>query len=352
MVGCCPLSAWQDANVAIESTDCYRRNLAALTTFLPSVALTIEQTTVPDAVTAATGRDGSTTFLLPGTEGRMNWLGGSSMPTVSAPELMGQFIGDGSGVVLPGVLTGLEPLHLAEGTPAHTPIFVLEPEPLFAKLALHLYDYSALFERQRLVLILSPLDDLEEPLCAFFREHDGFELPLHLLPVPQRSTAEMARLGASIEEAGAAVSRLQSHTVESLTRKIARRRFGACPARPRVAVLSVDPRPVALEQAHRVERALAKLDWPGTLCIPDTPGRCHTVARLRAVDAATADAVILINGRAESLTARLPDELPIISWYFPEAIITEPRTARRPRELIVGSSNAVCRSLVAAGHAA
>ncbi|MGB2986527.1 MAG: glycosyltransferase [Phycisphaerae bacterium] len=333
-----------------DFTDCYRRNIAALTAFQPDVAAIVDAASIPDGVTSATGRDGSRTFLIPSNDGRLTWFGQSSMPTVSAAEVFAGFLSDGANITLPGVLTGVEPLVVAGKLPAHAALFIVEQSPLQLKLAMHLHDYADLLAAGRLVFVLDEDGALAESLRIFFERHPGYELPVHLLTVPQRSAAEITELQRGLEEAGQVVLDVHTRMVDSSVKRLGSRTVRSLPSAPRVAVLSVDPRPASLEQAGRIGRGLTRLGWPHELCIPDAPGKCHLAARLQAIDNVAADLVLFVNGGAGSMCALLPDELPVASWYFPEAIVQPPTTeAVDRRQVAFAATQAVCDALVGAG---
>lgn len=307
--------------MAVSPTECYRRNLSALRVFQPAVAALVDETRIPDGFVPATGRDGSDTFLIPSDNGRREWFGRSSMPRVSAGEIFAGFRSDGLNVSLPGVLTGVEPLVVAGKMPAHTALFVIEADVLQLKLALHVCDYADLIARGRIVFVVGRDDALTSDLCGFFEEHPGYELPVHLLTVPQRTPAEITDMQRAIEHAGEAVTAACAALVTSQVDALRARTFGPLPRRPPVAVLSFDPTPASIEQAGRVHRALVKLEWPHEICVPDAPDKCHVTARLSAIHGVTADLVLVVNGTPGSMRPVLPADLPVASWLMPGTIV-------------------------------
>ncbi|UCE61223.1 MAG: hypothetical protein JSU63_05635 [Phycisphaerales bacterium] len=293
----------------------YSKNLAALRDLQPDVAAIVDATPVPPSVKPATGRDGSNTFQIESGDGRMTWFGGSSMPTVSASEVFSGFVSDGRNVLLPGVLTGTEPLTIADKLPIHSAVFVVAEHPWHIKLALHLYEYADYIAAGRIVFILA--HDIVASVCNLVGANPGYELPARLLTVPQRSQIEMATLQKQMESAGEAATAVYARVVEDCAERIRSRRFGVLPPQPRVAVLGMDARPDSFDQACRVARALRKLGWPHELCIPDAPSRCHMAARIQVIDRLSAELVLLINGGSSRLREVLPQELPVVSWYLP-----------------------------------
>jgi len=305
--------------LTLTATQTYHGNLAALRVSQPVVAEKIDSTPIPANVRPATGRDGTNTLQVPGEDGSPIWFGRSSMPSVSTAETCAGFVSNGRNAVLPGVLTGMDPIAVAGRMPSHTALFVVEENPLHVKLAMHLYNYAELIAGGRLVFLLT--QDLEEHLRILLEAHPGYEVPAQLLMSPQRLPAQIAELQRQLESAGKAVSHVHNRVVESCAANIRSRTLGPLPPSPRVAVLSVDARPTSHEQAHRIGRALAKLSWPHEVCVPDDPRKCHIAARLQAIDRVSADVVLLINSSPGVLGSILPPGLPVVSWHTPGASV-------------------------------
>ncbi len=295
----------------------YKKNLNALQAVQPSIAQVVEAAPIPNGVVEAVGRDGTRTYQLPGGAGRRVWFGQSSMPSISASEMFAIAGGDGGNVCLPGILTGMEPLVIADRLAEHAAIFVVEENPLDLKLAMHLYDYAALLSGGRLVFILG--DDVHARLVDFFREHPGYLLPTQMFTVPQRSPAQNVDLRRQFERAGEAVSIVQAEIIEACAESIRHRTRTAIPPNPRIALLGVEPGDGAIEQTRRIQRALDALGWTYVTCIPDAPNKCHVTARMGAVERVSADLVLFLNGFSTSLRKLLPAELPIASWFLSDA---------------------------------
>ncbi len=331
-------------------TPCYHRNLEALRKSQPAVAEIVDASPVPEGVTPATGRDGTETFLIPAQNDGRAWFGGSSMPTVSAAEIFAEFHSSGRSVWLPGIFTGVEPLVVASKLPPHAALFVVEQDPGNLKLAMHLHDYVELLTTGRLVFVPVGEEEPVEHLCAFFERHFGYELPNQLLTEPQQTPAQLADLQRLLEDTGRAAAAVHASIVDAQVKSLRTRTFGPLPTVPRVAVLSVDPRPASLEQARRIGRALAKLEWPWQLCVPDAPDKCHVAARLSAVERLPADIVLFVNGTAGALEPLLPPDLPIASWYLTETNVQPVQGERRDgHQIIFASSQSLADALGRAG---
>jgi hypothetical protein len=334
--------------LALSAADLYSRNLSALRAVQPTVADVVDTVRIPDDVEEAVGRDRSRTFLLSDGAGRRVWFGQSSMPAVSAVEMFCNVRGDGGNVSQPGILTGCEPPVIAERLPKHGAVFVLEENPLHLRLAMYLHDYSALLTSGRLVFVVG--DDLAARLVEFFEGRPGYLLPTQMFTVPQRSPAQIADLQRRLEQAGEAVLGVQARVVESCTEALRRRTLGRLPEAPRVALLSVDATPVALEHAGRIERALARLGWPHEVCVPNAPDKCHVAARMQAIERSCADLVLFVNGPPGMMRPLLPAEMPVAAWYLPDARVpTTPSSHLGLHDVFWVSSKAQHEAILAAG---
>ncbi len=325
----------------------FDHNLKALHHSQPALASLLHETPVPPQARLAIGRDGAQTIELVGDDGTRTWFGGSSMPTVSAAEMLSNCRADCGNVSLPGILTGAEPLVILEKIPAFRALFVIEWGAANLVLAMHLYDYSAEIARNRLAFILE--DDLPARLSEYFESHPGCELPTQMFTVPHRSAAATAELQSRLERAGENVLRWQARTVETLARQLGSRTPSALPVVPRVAVVTVDPSPGAAEQVRRIERACGQLGWPTATCVPDSPDGCHVLARLRTIERHAADWVLMINSTAQPLRAFLPTSMPVTCWFAPDARAPDCAGALESHDFMAFSSRTVCDRLIAAG---
>jgi hypothetical protein len=328
----------------------YRRNLDALVKRQPRVAELIDQAPRPDGCVEAVGRDGFPTFrlrrltesidpvrcatqgrwsaerTLPCEGGRRGWLGDSSMPSISAPAILEGVVSDGSNLVLPGAGTGWEATVLLEKSWPHVAVFVLESDPLLAKLALHVRDLSEAIARGRIVLLVG--DDPVGALETVIAENPGYVFPTKLVRVTQRPPAETSAIQTSLEAAGARAAAVYQSRIDEHAARIRSRTRDATSDEPSVALLCVDASPRALGQVRRIERALDHLGWRFETCAPDRPDRCHLTARLAAIDFIEADIVLLVDSIPGALAEHIPDSLPSASWILPGARIDASAASR------------------------
>ena len=295
------------------------RNLAVLGEIQPGLASQIAAALPTSGVRRVTGRDGRDTYQLQGPDGAWRYLGGSSMPSISAPQLLAAFQSDGSNVCLPGVQTGLEPLELLSRMPPHSAVFVLEHEALRVRLALELYDYAAAMLSRRLVWIVE--QDPVRGLAEFLKHHPGYEFPVQIAASVQVETAVLADLARRLQLEGSRDQQRRAVRLEALGRVLAARVARGIPERPTIAILSADARPEALAEARRIERAARGRGWTAGVCVPDRPDRCHLLARVQLLADVVSDFVLIINGRLGRLGPWVPPTLPVASWFLPGAVM-------------------------------
>lgn len=305
--------------ISTAMCDTYTNNLAALAIHQPKAKDLLECAAIPASAQPAAGRDGQPTFVWKEASNRYTWFGGSSMPRISAAAIFGKFISDGRNVWLPGIMTGAEVLEVARRLPAHTAIFVVERDATLLKIALHLYDYADLFAPGRLVLIMGDLENLEHAAIDFFDRHPGYELPIHLLPTPMQSNAEISALQARIQSAGNTLVTRQNKALATIAADLRNTAVPLAESQPRVAVMSVDPRPATLRQGQRLARACRQLGWTHETCMPDTPERCHLLARMATIQRLMADFVLMANSDLGGLNSLLPNNFPTAVWHLPES---------------------------------
>ncbi|HUU84080.1 MAG TPA: hypothetical protein VM243_11310, partial [Phycisphaerae bacterium] len=329
-------------------TENYRANLAALREWRADLVELLETQEVPASVEAATGRDGCATFRVRRGDGSCQWFGRSSMPTVSAPALVGGFRSDGRNVILPTIGTVREALIVEQRMPPHGAVFVYERDAVALKLGLHLCDVSEAIRRRRLVLLCGR--DVAVALIEFFTAHPGFEFPQHLLPLPTQTETERERARVLIESAAPRVVQRQQSVANELASGLRERAGRAESQSPRVAVLSRDPRPMTVELAGAVGRAIEQLGWAGALGVPDRADRCHTVARLEVVKRHRPDLVVLLNCLKGPLAAYLPDDLPVCSWLVTgDSVVAARSEGFEGNRTIFAARPDIAEGLIAAG---
>lgn len=298
-------------------------NIEAIRGLQPELADALRATPRLPGAALHRSRDGGWTFRIQDESGSASWIGASSMPRVSAEALFGNLSSAASGVVLPGVLTGMEPLVAAQSLAASCAVFVCEADLARIRLALELYDYRELLTSRRLVF----LTDLpaRDGFARFFDRYAGFEFPCRLLRTPQVAAERFEALQREVEAAAALVHRLQQERVEVLR--------AALPAVPRsrqrppaVVAISAEADAARCAWMTRIERAVQRIGWSGTALAPSDPSSRHVAAILSAVGEHDADIVLLVDGAAQALASLLPPDREIVVWLTP-ALTPESATA-------------------------
>lgn len=317
----------------------YQRNLTELERHQPEVAALLHQTVLPENITLATGRDGCPTFRISQPDSRKAWFGGSSMPSISAPGLLAEIPKDGGSVILPAIMTGREALVLLDRLPRHAAVFVVEHQPANLLLALHLYDYVDALQSGRLVLI--SVDLLAETMRAFWTRYPGYEMPTRMVTSPLIPQVCVSQVQQLISEVAVSVFHIQGETIRGAQQQLNTRRRHALPDRPRVAMIDAGRADGPSDRTAGLAAALCQLDWPHVVCTADLPRQCHVAGALDQVAAFQPEVALLLNGFGARWVEHLPRDLPVISWFLPEASV-EQATPVKPLDahLIFASSGA------------
>ncbi|MFQ5490131.1 MAG: glycosyltransferase [Phycisphaerae bacterium] len=289
-------------------------NCSALVEVDAPLARRLESESIPAGTITATGRDGTETLLVTGSDGVSRWFGDSSMPSVSAEAMFGQFVPRGGNVLLPGIGTGREALLLVGRLPGHCAVLIHESDPAALKLAMGLHDYAELIRKRRLVFCTG--SDLGPALADLFVAVPGLEFPVQMLPLPRHNAASAEQMGRTLEAAGQRVGAHQATLADSAGRRLRQHVPDATSDRPRLAVVSRDPRPEAGDLVERIVETLNGQGWPAAGCTPRRPDQCHAVARLGLLADHRPDGVLLINCLPGPLGQCLPRNLPAGSWLI------------------------------------
>jgi len=182
--------------------DILAANLAALAQWNPRAAALVAQATVPAEWQGVAGSDGTATYRRELGEGRVEWLGGTSMPRASAVPIIQSLdpARNGGNALGIGMGTGFEWQAVVARLARHQMLYVLETNFTYARLALAVCDLTEVLRAGKLVLILEDggsiaVDDggAEGQLLEFLAAHPGFDAPSALHPMatltPERRNA-------------------------------------------------------------------------------------------------------------------------------------------------------------------
>ncbi len=290
----------------------FAANLAALRTRQPALADRLARLTAPETAKLVAGRDGSPVVQLSSDERTIRWLGGSSMPSVSAPLAVEASARASANVFLAGVGTGYEPLVLARRLPRHCAVFAIEPDPFAVAFTLAVADYSQFIADGRVVILDG---DPADSLFAFLCENPGCDCPTQLCPLPGLGSSDVAELTGKVQRAAASAMARRASEFDRLAAEVRSTPAQPRSAAPRVTVLSADPGQ-AVTFAGSLARAMSSLQWDHTVHVPDGPLRCSTLARLLALRRRPADIVLFLNSTPGSLFGCLPPSATAMSWFL------------------------------------
>ena len=328
-------------------TPAFRANLAAIEKSQPELAARLCGVTPPAGTRITTGRDGSPVAVLAEDAESVQWLGGSSMPTVSAPIAVEGHRAPFAGVVLLGIGTGYEPRYLAGRLARHYAVFVAEPDSVRLALGLAAADLSDLIQADRIVLLDG---DVETSLADFLLRHNGFECPAQLYSIPGTDADAVAGWSTAVQRAATAVQLERAKRLEKLARGLSGRERGCDLASPRVLVMAPYADHDAESHVAAVSESLEQMGLAGQVAAARSPASCSTLARLEAVRDFDPDVLLLINSGPADLGGRLPESLPVVCWFL------ESRTLRAQAlagleacPLLVAASARVRDELVARG---
>lgn len=334
-------------SIPLELKQRFERNLLALRTAQPDVASYLDTCQIPENVDFAFGRDGHPTFRRSNDAGKMTWFGGSSMPSISAPEILAEIPAAGGNVILPAIMTGLEALVLLDRLPQNCAVFVVEQDSANLILALHLRDFETAFHSGRLVLI--PLAIFENALTALYERTPGYLLPTRMvtsLLLRQDTVSLVQKMVGEIAESIFAAQRrciADARADWSVTAH-------QTSHRPTVALLDANVAATSADHLRDLSTVLTELGMPFAAFSNSDPKNVHVAIRMKNLAALRPNVVLFINGAPGELNEFLPKALPTISWYFPDASLTGgPSHSSALAHHVVASSTAQRECLRASG---
>ncbi|NOX59753.1 MAG: hypothetical protein GXP29_12985 [Planctomycetes bacterium] len=323
------------------------KNIEALQPLQPELAKRLEASTIPDSMQSTIGRDGSPVVVLGADANRVEWLGGSSMPSISVPAALSGFVDHGSNVALPSVGTGYECAHLLKRLLPHEAVFVCEANTERLAAALCVVDLAAQLAGGRLIFLDG---DIEASLPDFIEHHPGYDFPTQLFALPDLTPAAFkARTAALHRACQAAGARQLKHTgrmMEIIKRGAETKRNKP----PHVAILSVDAAGGSVEHAARIQRAVKALGWSCSVSVPDHPKNCSAVSRVRTLAKKTPDFVLCLNGAPSILANHLPSAVATAAWFLDTATLPAVSFEGSAKgDHLIAASEAVREAMIARG---
>ena len=136
---CRAIPVSSDGPVSLDGPT-FRANVAAIRVRQPDLADRLTGVCVPADARVVTGRDGTRTIQVSATDKTVAWLGGSSMPSVSASAVLTDFADKGTSAILPTIGTGYEQRVLAGKIGKTCSVFVYEPDTTHIAMVLSVVD--------------------------------------------------------------------------------------------------------------------------------------------------------------------------------------------------------------------
>lgn len=315
-MACPPAETTPDLQTAAHER--FRANLEALAVRQADLARRLSEIGLPAGTRIAAGRDGSPVGVLTEDPGHIAWLGGTSMPTVSAAETLPGPIDPYANLALASPGSGYEAPLVAHRLAHHAAVFVCAPDIRHLALALHVADWSAELRRGRLVVLA---EDVEAALVEYLERHPGYQVPTRVLALPDSGGAVLSERAVAVQRAAARADAAQQRAIARIAEQIARRRRGPGAAHPRVLVVSIDAVGGAVDFCGQAQHALAALGFSAAVSVPDAPERCHRIVRLAALRDHDPQWVLFVNCTPGPLGDYLSPDVACACWFLESATL-------------------------------
>jgi hypothetical protein len=277
-------------------------NLAALERFRPESARFLRDASPPASARLTAGRDGRPTFAWSEHDGRVQWLGRTSMPSISGAALVDAFQPGNRNVLLAGFGQGIEARLLLDRLAPHQAVMVVEEAAWAVALGLRLYDFSADFRQGRMPLFIGP--DAWAALRDFLVTSDGYMTPERVLSWPWFDAKTIAEVSAKLLEVGRHVARCSSarHAEDRQKRTT---RPPPAPGRGIALVSNIAQRHVK-RLADRLSIAAESLGRPCVRFVLNDPTMVRPIGVERALFDASPGTVLLLDAAPASLQYEVP----------------------------------------------
>lgn len=334
-------------SIPLELKQLFHRNILALHSTQPDVAAYLEICQIPENVDFAIGRDGHPTFRRSDDPGETPWFGGSSMPSISAPEVFAVIPAAGGNVILPAIMTGQEALVLLDRLPRHCAVFVVEHDSANLVLALHLRDFEKAIHTGRLVLF--PFAIFENALHALFERCPGYLLPTRMVTSPLLRQDTVSLVQKMVGEIAEPIFAGQRKCIADAQAEWSVAVYQTS-HRPTVALVDANFGTPSADRLRDLSTVLTDLGTPFAAYSTSDPRGVHVAMRMKNLAALRPTDAIFINGAPGELNEFLPKPLSTISWYFPGASPTGAASQSSAHaQHVVASSTAQRECLKASG---
>lgn len=278
----------------------------------------------PAAVISARARDGTASFTW-AVDGRLHWLGKTTMPGVRAKALIEAFDPGHGNALLLGLNGGAEARALLDRLGPHQAVFIIETDPGAAALALRLVDFSRDAIAGRFVLLAGP--DPWDDLADFLRQNDGYLTPERVLAWPWFEAGDIADVTARLHQVGRDLNRDRAAPDDQTD--ALQPTDEPAPSTSGVALVSNIALATIRCLADRIQSGARELDVPCVRFMLDSPAVVRPEAVSAALDRAQPNVVLVIGTDPGSLPYVLPDA-PMCVVCRPDQEISEQLVARLP----------------------
>ncbi len=236
--------------------DIFSANINALRSVNPQAAEIVNAAIIPADWQLTTGTDGTPTYCRRINDAKIEWLGRTSMPRTSAQPLMASLkVDQAIGVGTP-MASGHEWLALANQLPLSFPVYVYEPDPILAKMALSICDLSARISALKIIPLIGR--DAPSQLALILENHIGLETPGVIHPLPSYTGEVRNQLIAQAEQMIRKVIELRSQKISAVAEALAHKPWPACDIPPLADTLSSPVPSLALIYHHDDQLPLAQ----------------------------------------------------------------------------------------------
>lgn len=199
--------------MSFEANAIFAKNLSALRAINPQAADMIAAASIPDSWIAAIGTDGTATYQQRISDSQVEWLGHTSMPQSSAEPLISSMsIGETNGMGTP-FGTGWEWKLFADRLPSRLMVFVYEPDPIQARMVLHICDLAEHISALKIVPLIG--QEALSQLRAVLQANVGIEPPTVIHPLISYGNEVRYPLISASETIIRAMLQEHQHTVSS-----------------------------------------------------------------------------------------------------------------------------------------
>jgi len=316
------------ANTVQPDSTIFDRNVSVLKTVEPELAKAVllksdedfKKTQPPKPIQT---RDGKINFHIPRQDGRFEWLGRTSIPSVRAEAVIEKFDTGQGNVLVPRIGEGTELLLLTRRLQRHRAVFAWEEDLGTIQLVLHLHDYSDALTEGRLVLLNCPLNQLTETLFDWLEQHPGHLCPSRIMLWPWQIPQDLSNCQAAVEKTYSRFEKSRARNLQAIQEQLNQlpTASSAINTAPLLAIYSMRAEPDMWDFSTRLAEDSQEYGYQPISMKVRTPDDVHPLARAQKLTdgGRRPDLALLLDITRQELGAILPTSVPAISWIGPNA---------------------------------